>query len=138
MGQLVTTIISILLVLLVPLGIVQVHTALQMENELLELSLASTKFVSNRGGTSDTDVMLALDSYIQLELSQKQYRLDRKDIKVNLMRSKIHNPPLWSHEDVFQVRLEIPYPVISQLFASWQQPLQTVRTGTVNTMDYDL
>lgn len=138
MGQLITTIVSIMLLLLVPLGIVQVHTAIQMENELLDVSMAATKYISNRGGKNDADVQMSVVSYIQQELSQKMYHLKPQDVKLAISRTNKHHPVLWSHEDEFQISMEIPYPALTQLFASWQRPLLIVRTGTINTMDYDL
>lgn len=138
MGQIITTIVSIMLILLVPLGIVQVHVALQMENELLDLSMAATKYVSNHGGKNDGEIERKVDTFVQQQLSQKMYRLNPQDVKMSISRIKKQDPLLWSHEDEFQLIMEIPYPSITTLFVEWQKPLHVMRIGTINTMDYDL
>ncbi|MGO0058686.1 hypothetical protein ACTID9_01235 [Brevibacillus fluminis] len=138
MGQVITTIVSIMLLLLVPLGIVQIHTALQTENELLELSLAATKYISNHGGRNDGEIKAKVSAFIQQELVQKRSRLQANDVSLVVTRIKMNDPVLWSHEDEFQLNLEIPYPSITTLFAQWQRPLHVMRIGTINTMDYDL
>ncbi len=138
MGQLITTIVCVLVLLIVPLGVVQVHTVMQMRSELLELSFSTAKFISNRGGTSSDEVLLATKAFIRDELSHKAYRLEEKDVQLELVRTKAHDSTLWSHEDVFQLKMEIPYPVLTTLFSEWQHPIAVKRTGSINTMDYDL
>jgi hypothetical protein len=138
MGQLITTIMNIIVLLLVPLGVLQVHTVLQMKNELLEMSLAATKYVTNHGGMNDSDVVAQIRGFIRQEVSQKSYRLDENEIQIEVTRTKAADPMKWSHEDDFLLRMSIPYPQLTTLFPEWQRPLVVERTGTVNVMDYDL
>jgi hypothetical protein len=138
MGQLITTIISILVLLCVPAGILQVHTVMQMKSELVDLSYAAAKFVSNHGGMSDTDVLRNVRSFVQTELDGKAYKLADSDITVEIVRTKGADPTLWSHADEFRLSLEMPYPKVINLFAGFEKPLRIERLGTINTMDYDL
>lgn len=138
MGQLFSTILVIMVLLLVPLGVVQIHVVMQMKSELLDLSVTAAKFVSNHGGTSDSQVMASLRSYLKQELANKTYRINPDDVQVQIIRTKAAEPNVWSHEDEFKLVIGIPYPRITTLFPSWERPLTTERTGTINVMDYDL
>lgn len=137
MSQLIATLLSVMLLLIVPLGLVQVHTVMSAKSELLDLSLAATKFISNRGATSDGDIEHAVRSFIRQELENKAFHLDEADITITLTRNVAADPRLWSHEDVFTLRLELPYPRITNLFTKYHA-ISVSRMGTVNVMDYDL
>jgi len=138
MGQVVVTLLSSIVLLIVPLSVMQVHTVMQMRSELLDVSLAATKFLSNRGGTSDSDVQAAVRQFIRNELESKAYRLEDNNITVSVNRTKAQDPYLWSHEDEFELRIGIPYPQITTFIPYEQQPLMIDRTGTINIMNYDL
>ncbi|MFC8689392.1 hypothetical protein [Brevibacillus porteri] len=138
MGQLIAVILNIMVMLLVPLGLLQVHTVVQARNELLEVSAAATKYVSNHGGTSEASLQQEVRTLITRELREKKFSVPDQDLSVSVTRTRSLDPILWSHEDEFVVELAIPYP----RFASWipmpADSLQVQRIGTVNIMDYDL
>ncbi|NGQ96421.1 hypothetical protein G3578_14755 [Brevibacillus sp. SYP-B805] len=138
MGQLLATIMNVMVLLMVPLGVLQAHVVLQMKSELLEISMAATKYVTNHGGKNDAEVVNQLRQFIHQELAEKSYRLDENDIRIEVARTKAADPILWSHEDEFRLRLSIPYPQLTALFPDWPQLLDVERTGTINVMDYDL
>lgn len=138
MGQLFSTILVIIVLLLVPLGVVQIHTVIQMKSELIDISMSAAKFVSNHGGRSDTQVLQSVRTYIVQELASKSYRIKATDLLVQITRTKTAEPNLWSHEDEFHLVIAIPYPRVTSLFPGWEQPLTVARKGTVNVMDYDL
>ncbi len=138
MGQLVTTLLSLVVVLLVPLGVMQVHAVLQVENELIDVSLAAAKFASNRGGTSDSDMQTAVRQFIRQELAGKMTHINESDVVLTLSRVTAADPVVWSHGDEFRLRLQIPYPVITERFGEWTRPITIERVGTINVMDYDL
>jgi len=138
MGQLIATILNVLLLLLVPAGILQIHTAVQTHNELLEVGMAVAKHVSNHGGRSDAAVEQEVRQYVQQELADKSFQLQGSEISITVIRTKAADPVVWSHEDEFQLRLAVPFPRISSLFPDWGEPITVVRYGTVQVMDYDL
>nr|WP_113757586.1 hypothetical protein [Brevibacillus laterosporus] len=137
MGQLITTIVSVILLAFVQIGVVQVHTVMQLKNELLDLSFATTKFVSNRGGRSDTDVTQAVKRFIKEEVNHKPYKLKDTDIRFLIKRSHAQDRVLWSHADEFTIQMELPAPVLSKLFPFYQHSIYSQRQGTINVMDYD-
>ncbi|WP_400161822.1 hypothetical protein ACAF76_020755 [Brevibacillus sp. TJ4] len=138
MGQIVAVILSVMVLLVVPLGVLQVHTVLQAKNELLEISAVATKHVSNHGGANDTVVQQEVRSIIERELAEKRFSLSGQELAVTVARTRSADPILWSHEDEFYLRLEIPYPRFTRLIPMPSQSMEVVRYGTINMMDYDL
>ncbi|WP_134685201.1 hypothetical protein [Brevibacillus migulae] len=138
MGQLIATIMNVMLLLMVPLGILQAHTVLQMKSELMEISFAATKYVTNHGGRSDADILSAVRNFIHEEAEGKAYQLREDQIGIEIIRTKSADPTLWSHEDEFVLRMSMPYPKLTTLFPEWERKITTERTGTINVMDYDL
>jgi hypothetical protein len=138
MGQLITTLVSVMILLVVPLGVVQIHTVSQMRSELIDLSLAATKYLSNHGGKGDAEVQNAVQQFVSQELASKVYRIEENELQIQVTRVHAADPTLWSHEDVFKLRLQIPYPGFTTLFSEWEAPIAIERTGTINVMDYDL
>lgn len=138
MSQLITTILSVLLLLGVPLGVVQIHNAMQLKGELMELSFAATKYVNNHGGRSEADVRYAVQQFISQELSSKSYHLTLSDLAITIQRVNPSNPNVWSHEDEFTLTMQMKYPFISHLIPLGTKPIEVKRTGTIQVMDYDL
>lgn len=138
MGQIIAVILSVMVLLLVPLGVLQTHTVLQARNELLEISAAAAKYVSNHGGTSDAAVEQQVKGIIARELSEKGFSLPEQEVAITVVRTRSADPILWSHEDEFLLRLEIPYPRFTELIPIPNQSMEVVRYGTINMMDYDL
>ncbi|MCM3146434.1 hypothetical protein [Brevibacillus sp. MER 51] len=138
MGQLIAAILNIMVMLLVPLGLLQVHTVVQARNELLEVSAAATKYVSNHGGTSEANLQQEVRALIARELSEKKFSIPDQDLFVSVTRTRSLDPVLWSHEDEFVVELAIPYPRFTSWIPMPADSLQVQRIGTVNIMDYDL
>lgn len=137
MGQIVTSLLCAAVLLVVPLGVVQVHIVMQVRSELADISLAATKFVSNRGGIHQQDVQQAVRNFIVQELSAKGFWVEASEVKVEVDRLQAADPLLWSHEDSFRLRLGVPYPSITQLFQE-RKEITVERIGTINVMDYDL
>ncbi|MED1785164.1 hypothetical protein P4V43_25420 [Brevibacillus fortis] len=138
MGQLIAVILNIMVMLLVPLGLLQVHTVVQARNELLEVSAAVTKYVSNHGGTSEANLQQEVRALIARELTAKKFSVPDQEMSVSVTRTRSLDPVLWSHEDEFVVELAIPYPRFTSWIPMPADSLQVQRTGTVNIMDYDL
>ncbi|MDC0765173.1 MULTISPECIES: hypothetical protein [Brevibacillus] len=138
MGQLIAVILNIMVMLLVPLGLLQVHTVVQARNELLEVSAAATKYVSNHGGTSEANLQQEVRALITRELREKKFSVSDQDLSVSVTRTRSLDPVLWSHEDEFVVELAIPYPRFTSWIPMPADSLQVQRIGTVNIMDYDL
>jgi len=138
MGQLIAVILNVMVLLLVPLGLLQVHTVIQTHNELLEISAAAAKYVSNHGGVSDSVVQQQVRKVISRELKEKQFSLSEQDVAVSIVRTLSADPAIWSHEDEFILHLEIPYPWFTKLLPATSQTLTVSRQGTINVMDYDL
>ncbi|GEC93226.1 MULTISPECIES: hypothetical protein [Brevibacillus] len=138
MGQLIAVILNIMVMLLVPLGLLQVHTVVQARNELLEVSAAATKYVSNHGGTSEGNLQQEVRALIARELREKKFSIPDQDLSVSVIRTRSFDPVLWSHEDEFVVELAIPYPRFTSWIPMPADSLQVQRIGTVNIMDYDL
>lgn len=138
MGQLIAVIVNIMVLLLVPLGILQIHTVIQAKNELLEVSAAAVKYVSNHGGTSEAAVQQKVRELISSELVEKQMSLLDQEVDVSITRTRFADPALWSHEDEFVLRVEVPFPRFTELIPMPAERLQVIRQGTVNVMDYDL
>ncbi|MFF2533733.1 hypothetical protein ACFVS2_33365 [Brevibacillus sp. NPDC058079] len=138
MGQLIAVILNIMVMLLVPLGLLQVHTVVQARNELLEVSSAATKYVSNHGGTSEANLQQEVRALIASELREKKFSVSDQDLSVSVTRTRSLDPVLWSHEDEFVVELAIPYPRFTSWIPMPADSLQVQRIGTVNIMDYDL
>ncbi|ASJ56712.1 hypothetical protein BP422_26175 [Brevibacillus formosus] len=138
MGQLIAVILNIMVMLLVPLGLLQVHTVVQARNELLEVSAAATKYVSNHGGTSAANLQQEVRALIARELREKKFSIPDQELSVSVTRTRSLDPVLWSHEDEFVVELAIPYPRFTSWIPMPADSLQVQRIGTVNIMDYDL
>ncbi|KMZ43350.1 MULTISPECIES: hypothetical protein [Bacillales] len=138
MGQLIAVILNIMVMLLVPLGLLQVHTVVQARNELLEVSAAATKYVSNHGGTSEANLQQEVRALIARELREKKLSIPDQELSVSVTRTRSLDPVLWSHEDEFVVELAIPYPRFTTWIPMPADSLQVQRIGTVNIMDYDL
>ncbi|EJL25167.1 hypothetical protein [Brevibacillus sp. BC25] len=138
MGQLIAVILNIMVMLLVPLGLLQVHTVVQARNELLEVSAAATKYVSNHGGTSEANLQKEVRALIARELREKKFSIPDQDLSVSVTLTRSLDPVLWSHEDEFVVELAIPYPRFTSWIPMPADSLQVQRIGTVNIMDYDL
>ncbi|MGG4440902.1 hypothetical protein [Brevibacillus fortis] len=138
MGQLIAVILNIMVMLLVPLGLLQVHTVVQARNELLEVSAAVTKYVSNHGGTSEANLQQEVRALIARELTAKKFSVPDQELSVSVSRTRSLDPVIWSHEDEFLVKLAIPYPRFTSWIPMPADSLQVQRTGTVNIMDYDL
>ncbi|TKI57963.1 hypothetical protein E8L90_22465 [Brevibacillus antibioticus] len=138
MGQLIAVILNIMVMLFVPLGLLQVHTVVQARNELLEVSAAATKYVSNHGGTSEANLEQEVRALIARELREKKFSVPDQDLSVSVTRTRSLDPVLWSHEDEFVVELAIPYPRFTSWIPMPADSLQVQRIGTVNIMDYDL
>ncbi|MED4781240.1 hypothetical protein [Brevibacillus choshinensis] len=138
MGQLIAVILNVMVLLLVPLGILQIHTVIQAKNELLEVSAAAVKYVSNHGGVDEVTVQQEVRELISRELVEKQMSLPEPDLDVSITRTRWADPALWSHEDEFVLRMEIPYPRFTELIPMPAEKMQVTRQGTINTMDYDL
>lgn len=138
MGQLIAVILNIMVMLLVPLGLLQVHTVVQARNELLEVSVAATKYVSNHGGTSEANLQQEVRALIARELREKKFSVSEQELSVSITRTRSLDPVLWSHEDEFVVELAIPYPRFTSWIPMPVDSLQVQRIGTVNIMDYDL
>jgi Flp pilus assembly protein TadG len=138
MGQLFAVLLNVMVLLLVPLGIMQVHTVVQTKNELLEVSAAAAKYVSNHGGTDEATIHQAVQAFILRELSEKKLSLSGSDLTVTITRTYSADPIVWSHEDEFELRVEAPYPRLTELFPLPAERMQVTRQGTVNVMDYDL
>jgi hypothetical protein len=137
MGQIITSLLCAAVLLVVPLGVVQVHIVMQVRSELADISLAAAKFVSNRGGLNQQDVKQAVRQFIEQELDGKGFRIAASEVTVEIDRLRAADPLLWSHEDQFRLLLGVPYPSISNLFQERQQ-ITVARVGTINVMDYDL
>ncbi|MBG9941741.1 hypothetical protein ABE237_22700 [Brevibacillus formosus] len=138
MGQLIAVILNIMVMLLVPLGLLQVHTVVQARNELLEVSAVATKYVSNHGGTSAANLQQEVRALIARELREKKFSFPDQELSVSVTRTRSLDPVLWSHEDEFVVELAIPYPRFTSWIPMPADSLQVQRIGTVNIMDYDL
>lgn len=138
MGQLIAVILNIMVMLLVPLGLLQVHTVVQARNELLEVSAAATKYVSNHGGTSEANLQQEVRALITRELREKKLSIPDQELFFSVTRTRSLDPVLWSHEDEFVVELAIPYPRFTSWIPMPADSLQVQRIGTVNIMDYDL
>lgn len=138
MGQLIAVILNIMVMLLVPLGLLQVQTVVQARNELLEVSAAATKYVSNHGGTSEANLQQGVRALIARELREKKFSIPDQELSVSVTRTRSLDPVLWSHEDEFVVELAIPYPRFTSWIPMPADSLQVQRIGTVNIMDYDL
>lgn len=138
MGQLIAVILNIMVMLLVPLGLLQVHTVVQARNELLEVSAAATKYVSNHGGTSEANLQQEVRALLARELREKKFSIPDQELSVSVTRTRSLDPVLWSHEDEFVVELAIPYPRFTSWIPMPADSLQVQRIGTVNIMDYDL
>ncbi|WP_188066775.1 hypothetical protein [Brevibacillus brevis] len=138
MGQLIAVILNVMVMLLVPLGLLQVHTVVQARNELLEVSAAATKYVSNHGGTSEANLQQEVRALITRELREKKLSIPDQELFVSVTRTRSLDPVLWSHEDEFVVELAIPYPRFTTWIPMPADSLQVQRIGTVNIMDYDL
>jgi|HigsolmetaAR205D_1030408.scaffolds.fasta_scaffold06431_4 hypothetical protein len=138
MGQLIAVMLSLMLLLTVPLGVLQTHVVLQARSELLEVSAAAVKHVSNHGGVSDVDVLQKVRDLISRELAEKQFSLSEQEIAVTVVRTRGADPVLWSHADEFLLRLEIPCPRFTPLIPVPMDSLEVTRHGTINIMDYDL
>jgi hypothetical protein len=138
MGQLIAVILNIMVLLLVPLGILQAHIVIQTRNELLEVSAAVAKYVSNHGGTSDAVVQQQVRDIVARELAEKQFSLAEQDLTVMITRTHMADPVLWSHEDEFVLRMEIPYPRFTNYLPVSSSSMAVTRQGTINVMDYDL
>ncbi|MEJ8548747.1 hypothetical protein [Brevibacillus borstelensis] len=137
MGQVIAVFLQVMVLLLVPMGILQVHTVVQTHDELLEVSAAATKYISNHGGRGDAEVLSKVRAFIAKELTEKSFSLSEEELIVRVQRSRAADPVLWSHEDEFVLQAEIPFP----LFVSWfpvGEKMKVERHGTVNMMDYDL
>lgn len=137
MGQVIAVFLQVMVLLLVPMGILQVHTVIQIHNELLEVSAAAAKYVSNHGGRGDEEVQEQVRSFLNRELAEKSFSLSEADLQITVRRTRAADPVLWSHEDEFSLQAELPFP----LFVSWlsaEKKMRVVRHGTVNRMDYDL
>jgi hypothetical protein len=137
MSQLITIFLCVSILLLVPAGIVQVHTVLQMRAELQELTYAATKFVSNRGGTGDEEVFEATHHFILQELESKAYFMEQP-FTLSIHRTIIHDPAVWSHEDEFHLEMRFPTPRFLSLISFPSDVLTVSKTGTINQMNYDL
>lgn len=138
MGQLIAVLLNVMVLLLVPLGVLQIHTIVQAKNELLEVSTAAAKYVSNHGGTDEAAIQQGVRDIIVHELREKQFSLPESELKVSISRTLSADPVLWSHADEFALKLEVPYPLFTDLFPIPSKKLQVTRHGTVNVMDYDL
>ncbi|NQF17770.1 hypothetical protein HPY31_28300 [Brevibacillus sp. HB1.3] len=138
MGQLIAVILNIMVMLLIPLGLLQVHTVVQARNELLEVSAVATKYVSNHGGTSEANLQQEVRALIARELREKKLSIPDQELSVSVTRTRSLDPVLWSHEDEFVVELAIPYPRFTSWIPMPADSLQVQRIGTVNIMDYDL
>jgi hypothetical protein len=138
MGQLIATLINVMVLLLVPLGVLQVHTVAQARNELIEVSAAAAKYLSNHGGTSDSQVIDNIHQFVRQELANKSFHIRESDLQISVVRTKAADPRLWSHEDEFMLRMQMPYPRITEWFPIRKSAIDVVRNGTVNIMDYDL
>lgn len=138
MGQLIAVILNVMVLLLVPLGLLQVHTVIQAHNELLEISAAAAKYVSNHGGVNDAVVQQQVKRVISRELREKQFSLTEQDVAVSIVRTQSADPAMWSHEDEFMLSMEIPYPRFTNLLPTSSRTLAVSRQGTINVMDYDL
>ncbi|NRR06162.1 hypothetical protein HP570_28575 [Brevibacillus sp. RS1.1] len=138
MGQLIAVILNIMVMLLIPLGLLQVHTVVQTRNELLEVSAVATKYVSHHGGTSEANLQQEVQALIARELREKKLSIPDQELSVSVTRTRSLDPVLWSHEDEFVVELAIPYPRFTSWIPMPADSLQVQRIGTVNIMDYDL
>lgn len=138
MGQLIAVILNIMVLLLVPLGFLQTHTVIQTRNELLEVSAAAAKYISNHGGINDAVVQQQVRAIVANELAEKQFSLSEQALTIHIVRTKIADPVLWSHEDEFELRMEIPYPRFSNYLPVPMSSMAVTRMGTINVMDYDL
>ncbi|MED4571363.1 hypothetical protein [Brevibacillus agri] len=138
MGQLVAVILNVMLLLMVSLGLLQVHTVVQAENELMEVSAAATKYISNRGGTNESLLQEEVRAFIAKELVEKRFSLSEREMSVSVTRTHSADPVLWSHADEFSLVLTIPYPGFTSWILAPAETLQVTRQGTINVMDYDL
>jgi hypothetical protein len=138
MGQVVAVFLNVMVLLLVPLGILQIHTVVQTHNELLEVSAAAAKYVSNHGGGSDAEVMADVRSFVSRELAEKSFSLPDGELSVRITRTRAADPVLWSHEDEFLLQVEVPYPRLTELLPGGSGTMRVERYGTINIMDYDL
>jgi hypothetical protein len=138
MGQIISTLLNVMVLLLVPLGVLQVHTAAQVRSELLEISAAAVKYLSNHGGTSDSEVLSDIRQFVRQELVSKSFHIPESELQISVVRTKAVDPLLWSHEDEFQLRMQIPFPLFTEMFPIEKSTISVVRKGTVNIMDYDL
>lgn len=138
MGQLIAVILNVMVLLVVPLGILQVHTVVQARNELLEVSAAATKYVSNHGGTSEVELQQQVHDFISRELAEKRLSLSESELSVSITRTRSADPILLSHEDEFVLQMTIPFPQFTKLIPMPAKTLQVIRQGTINVMDYDL
>ncbi|USG65991.1 hypothetical protein NDK47_01130 [Brevibacillus ruminantium] len=138
MGQIIAVFLQVMVMLLVPLGILQVHTVIQTHNELLEVSAAATKYVSNHGGRGEGEVLGKVRAFISQELAEKSFSLSEDDLVVKVERSRAADPVLWSHEDEFMLEAELPFPLFTSWFSSSEKKMRVTRYGTINRMDYDL
>ncbi|MDF2682645.1 MAG: hypothetical protein K0R47_3835 [Brevibacillus sp.] len=138
MGQLVAVLLNVMVLLLVPLGFLQIHTVIQAKNEMLEVSAAAVKYVSNHGGVDEVTIQQEVRELISRELVEKQMSLPDQDLDVSITRTRSADPALWSHEDEFVLRVEIPYPRFTELIPMPAENMHVTRQGTINIMDYDL
>lgn len=138
MGQLIAVILNVMVLLIVPLGILQVHTVVQTKNELLEVSAAAAKYVSNHGGKDGTNMQQEVRRLVSRELAEKQFSLSDRDLTVSISRTRSADPVLWSHEDEFELTVEVPFPGFTDLFPMPADRMKVTRRGTINVMDYDL
>ncbi|NRQ57014.1 MULTISPECIES: hypothetical protein [Brevibacillus] len=138
MGQFVAVILNIMLLLLVTIGLLQAHVVVQTENELMEVSAAAVKYISNHGGSNEGALQEEVRSIISRELAEKRFSLSEQEMSVRVTRTHSADPVLWSHADEFSLVLTIPYPGFTSWIPVPADTLQVTRQGTINVMDYDL
>jgi hypothetical protein len=105
---------------------------------MLEVSAAAVKYVSNHGGVDEVTIQQEVRELISRELVEKQMSLPDQDLDVSITRTRSADPALWSHEDEFVLRVEIPYPRFTELIPMPAENMHVTRQGTINIMDYDL
>ncbi|MGG4499148.1 hypothetical protein [Brevibacillus reuszeri] len=130
------TLLSLLVMILIPVGFAQVHVVEQVKQELREIQADAVKKIEAEGNLLPSNTKPLLQAFIASEFETKKFRLDMNKLKLQVSRTDGISDNALTYNDEFMCT--ITYEKLN-LVAFFQSNRNFVHTmfGTMEPLPYD-
>ncbi|WP_103108606.1 hypothetical protein [Brevibacillus reuszeri] len=130
------TLLSIFVMILIPVGFVQVHVVEQVKQELREIQADAVKKIEAEGNLLPANTKPLLQAFIASEIETKKFRLDINKLKLQVSRTDGISDNALTYNDEFMSTLTYEKLNLVAFFQSNRNFVHTM-FGTMEPLPYD-